>query len=71
MKHDLAGCFGKFGFETQRLAGEVAKRMSRRGRRVHTYRCCDCKLWHVGNSTGKRKKWRRTFVIREGLERFD
>lgn len=60
MRRDLAGCFGKFGFEDPKKAGDVARRMGRRGRKVNFYHCVHCQRWHVGSSLKKRlKDWHR------------
>lgn len=48
----LSQCEGKARL-TRRHADAIVKRMGKRGRRVHTYKCAHCKTWHVGTNAVK------------------
>ena len=50
-------CIGKDAFKSPSLAAKVAKRMSRRDRQMHSFRCDHCRFWHVGSGNGARVSW--------------
>ena len=53
MSDDGGGsCIGKQGFKSSKAAGDVVRRMAKRGKKVATvrvYACEVCGLWHFGN----------------------
>lgn len=46
-------CHGKQGFDDKGMADRIAARSRKRGNgKVATYRCPNCRLWHIGTSRG-------------------
>ena len=46
-------CIGKVAHDTPAIAAKIARKMSRGGKRVESYRCPTCQLWHVGRDGKK------------------
>ena len=49
--HAVRGCAGKIGYPTEAEAVEVAATLPpREGKRLSTYSCVICKMFHIGNT---------------------
>lgn len=62
-------CAGKEAFNSPRLAAKIAKKMNRRDRVIHSFRCEHCGLWHVGQGNGVRTDYRTGKRLRDNTRR--